>query len=766
MDTVNSPPMPSASKPERGRFPILSDLPLRAKLLLVFLIITALSASSVAFFSDQTTTAGLTTDVGAALKNTANQSGLTVGEYLNRQISLLRSFGLSKIVQDGVLKASESYTSTATIQSGIEAIDRQWIKAKDTDPLIQSKITNEIAGELQEYRSTFPDNVEVFVTDKYGALVASTNRTSDYYQADEGWWQKAWNKGQGAIYIGQPVFDQSAQILGLTIAIPLYGHNSQEVVGVLRSTFRLDNLVKQIDSVRIGQTGKAELFLTEAQYLTSDQKVVDFDPATLSRILSSTSDYLEMSYENSPSFVTHALVTTVSNDPAIANLGWSVVVHQDRDETLQPVAATQQTIFLTSLGTLLLSGLAALLIAQLISAPIGRLTTAAQQLAAGDLSKRLGMRRRDEIGKLATSFDKMAQSLEDRIAAEQLAREEAQRLQQAETKNRQTLERAVTEYLSFVEKVAQGDLSQRLKSRYTGALGQLAEGLNGMVDSLRDITGQVQESTNALAAAIAQISAAATQQAASAAEQSAAITETATTVEEIKTLALQTAEQTALVAQNSQTALQIARDGSQVVGEAVGGMGQIRQEVLAIAQTIHNLAAQNRAISMIITSVSELADQINNLGRNAAIESTRAGRGDIDVEGLARMMRELAEQAKNSTNEVRGILTEIQRATQSAVEVADEGTRRAELSAQLATQAGSLIEQIAGEVEKGTQANTQVAAATQQQTLGMEQIGQAMTAIQQATTQALAGTRQVEGAAQDLQKLAHALQEATATYRL
>ena len=83
------------------------------------------------------------------------------------------------------------------------------------------------------------------------------------------------------------------------------------------------------------------------------------------------------------------------------------------------MTATEQTIFLTSLGALALSGLLALVVAQLISAPIGRLTTAASAIAAGDLSRRLGMRRRDEIGVLAANFDSMAQALEDRIAAEQ-----------------------------------------------------------------------------------------------------------------------------------------------------------------------------------------------------------------------------------------------------------------------------------------------------------------------------------------------------------
>jgi methyl-accepting chemotaxis protein len=84
----------------------------------------------------------------------------------------------------------------------------------------------------------------------------------------------------------------------------------------------------------------------------------------------------------------------------------------------------------------------------------------------------------------------------------------------------------------------------------------------------------------------------------------------------------------------------------------------------------------------------------------------------------------------------------------------------------LVGQAGQVIHRIAGEVESGAQANMQIAAAAQQQTVGMLQIRQAMGSIQQATTQALASTRQAERAAQDLHTLAQSLQQNIAVYRL
>ena len=89
-----------------------------------------------------------------------------------------------------------------------------------------------------------------------------------------------------------------------------------------------------------------------------------------------------------------------------------------------------------------------------------------------------------------------------------------------------------------------------------------------------------------------------------------------------------------------------------------------------------------------------------------------------------------------------------------APELTEEGTKGVEAGGRLAAQAGTVIHQIAGEVEGGAQASVQIAAAATQQTAGMEQIGQAIGAIGQATTQALSSTRQAERAAQDMKEQA------------
>ena len=217
-----------------------------------------------------------------------------------------------------------------------------------------------LSSELREYRETFPENVEVFVTDKYGALFASTNRTSDYYQADEEWWQTAYNNGQGAFYIGQPEFDQSSKTFALIMAIPVYAHGTHEIQGILRTTIKMDLILSILSQDILNGTGDTQLYLPDGQMIDpenangthpADTNALDRLPALLSN-----KSFDTFTLDGVPSVVSAARITSEDTEiePALKNLDWSLVVSQSQADNLAPVNAQTRSTAIVALIVLAL----------------------------------------------------------------------------------------------------------------------------------------------------------------------------------------------------------------------------------------------------------------------------------------------------------------------------------------------------------------------------------------------------------------------------
>lgn len=403
---------------------------MRNKLMAAFIGVTLAGAGSLAVYVYTSTSNILQQGLEGELTQHVDGVATDISTLLNEQVNTMTTLSLNQAVRDAVETQNHSYVGDANaIQSTLDAKDKEWRAAdaanNNKDFLVQWNLTNAVAQQLIEYQQAFPPNVEVFVTDVYGGLVGATDRTSDYYQADEGWWQAAYNNGQGGIYIGNPEFDTSAKALAVIIALPIRNHESGKIIGILRTTYQA-SAFNAILGEQVGQTGKLDLFFpgdVTSQYHNGQLDTIQ--PEEYAKLQAVAGQgMVQMNYEGTPSILLQKSIKTAEVNSAINNLNWIVIFHQHQDEAFAPLNAQIRGTLVVMAIIMLLAVAAAFILSLFLVRPITQLTQTAEKIAAGNLDSRSTVTSSDEIGVLASTFNSMTaqlqstlHGLEQRVAA-------------------------------------------------------------------------------------------------------------------------------------------------------------------------------------------------------------------------------------------------------------------------------------------------------------------------------------------------------------
>lgn len=315
--------------------------------------------------------------------------------------------------------------------------------------------------------------------------------------------------------------------------------------------------------------------------------------------------------------------------------------------------------------------------------------------------------------------------------------------------------------------IAQGNLRQsQLTVTSADEVGVLQQSFNEMLTSLRDIALQSRSVCENLTLAAAQILTSTQEQAAGTKQQAAAVQEITTTVEEINLSSKQVAERSRQVAGTADAVSQSGHAGLQAVHEASVGMEAIREQAENVAENIITLSERTQAVGEIIATVNDIAEQSNLVALNAAIEAADARESGRRFSVVAGEIKNLADQAKEATAQVRGILEQTQKGINTSVMLTEEALKRVETGRERTNVSEQVIRQMANNIQESVQAFQQIVGATNQQQIGLEQVTQALHEIRQASQQTAATTGQLEKAAVELTRLGEQLAKTLEKYKL
>ncbi len=408
---------------------------LRAKLIITSITLVVITVLLTTVAVNAITRRELTKQLNQEFQTVSQSQAAAVSKLLGQQVSVLQALSLDSSLRNLVHNQNTGYSgSDEEILNEILKLDAQWVSAPNEAGIISRSLNNAATRTLQVFQKAFPEHVNILVTDQYGAIAGSTYQASRYYQGDEAWWQAAYNDGKGSVYIGKPEFDPVIGQITLPIAVPIYTADTNGVVGILRTSYSLDQLFALLEITdELGEGAEVDLLLGDEAFHNEgghhDEdglhhlQPIDVEPAVLEYLRQNPNENLMADVGDVPSVITVAPVTTNSYVSAVDELGWSVLVHQDQTAAFAAIAGQRRASIVLGLVAVVIGSVLAAYSARRITDPINRLTETAVHISAGDLNRRAPVETRDEIGVLAVAFNSMTaqlrdfiNSLEDRVA--------------------------------------------------------------------------------------------------------------------------------------------------------------------------------------------------------------------------------------------------------------------------------------------------------------------------------------------------------------
>ena len=277
--------------------------------------------------------------------------------------------------------------------------------------------------------------------------------------------------------------------------------------------------------------------------------------------------------------------------------------------------------------------------------------------------------------------------------------------------------------------LSEGDLTQTISKDYPGTFGAVIGGMNGTVENLRGLVGEIKESTLHINTAAKEIAAGNNDLSHRTEEQAASLQETAASMGEL-TSTVQ------LNAKNAQHANQLAVGATDIAGKGVSVVNRV-------VTTMEGINESSRKIVDIITVIDSIAFQTNILALNAAVEAARAGEQGRGFAVVAGEVRNLAQRAAAAAGEIKNLIGD-------SVEKVEDGTK-------LVAQAGKTMEEIVSAIRGVTVIMSEIRAASVEQTSGIEQVNQAIGQMDEVTQQNAALVEEAAAAAESLEDQAQNL---------
>ena len=364
--------------------------------------------------------------VGSRLSAEATNTMFEIDSFMRERILDVIAMSEAPLIRKEAARAS-IFAEMLGLDKEVEAsVEKRMEETRAIFP------KSEVAQYLVRLSRLMPEFTEIFFTEKHGFNVAYSNKTSDFLQKGESWWDRAWAEG---IFLGDIEYDKSAGIYSIEIAVRVTDADNQPA-GVLKAILDIrsiqgiaDRSSKQIADGEVCIFTQKGFLLADTHSAHNETFIMTDDGNVLSRKWSAAVAVVEKENEVSGYLLDEKSLdrTTVvvgyaaSRPERFADLkqfkgfNWHALVVQPESAAFSALdgllvvkgqlTRTKETSFWAIFGILTLSLLGSVVIsmfmARRIAGPIVELAETSKQVREGNLEVQLGRRYNNEIGILS-----------------------------------------------------------------------------------------------------------------------------------------------------------------------------------------------------------------------------------------------------------------------------------------------------------------------------------------------------------------------------
>ena len=374
-----------------------------------------------------------------------------IGRLLDARINEVRLLARHPSIIAAVQDSNSRYQEQNDIglMEEIHRQDKAWIASKGATELAETIASNELSGILKSIQSQSPDVYgEMIVTDSRGATVAMTKTLSDYYQADEYWWQKGKTYVESGAFLDDRGYDESVGSIVIGVVVPVLYDG--EVIGIFKINFRIKAILDIVSGEGLDQGYILLLARSDGSVILSSDKSHPERLATSELQLINTramgtwkseahgrktfAAYYPMKHAFSTRDTKGAIIG-IAGETTVVKI-WYVVYEVDDEVVFASLQELHETAITMGVGALALAMLIGSLLSRAIFRPLSILKNGTEIIGGGNLTHHIPLKAKDEFGALAHSFNGMSKKLQETLASrDELNQEIAGRKQLEEERN-------------------------------------------------------------------------------------------------------------------------------------------------------------------------------------------------------------------------------------------------------------------------------------------------------------------------------------------